>query len=146
MTAQQPEPARQAPDRRPRSVTTLRVRYAETDCMGIVYYSNYLVWFEVARCDLLRALGWSYRALEASGIQLPVIEARCEYRQPTRYDDEVEVRTAGVLRSPVRLEFQYEVVRRADAVVAATGHTVHAALNASGRPARLPPQIRSVFA
>jgi acyl-CoA thioester hydrolase len=143
MTAQGPE---LAPDRRPRSVTTLRVRYAETDCMGIVYYANYLVWFEVARCDLLRALGWSYRALEASGIKLPVIEARCEYRQPTRYDDEVEVRTVGVLRSLVRLEFRYEVVRRSDAVVAATGHTIHAAVDAGGRPARLPSEIRAVFA
>ena len=60
----------------------VRVRYAETDKMGVVYYANYFVWFEVARADLLRSLGWSYREMEADGVSLPVIEAHCEYRQP----------------------------------------------------------------
>ena len=64
------------------SISTVRVRYAETDKMGIVYYANYLVWFEVARTDLLRALGWSYRDMEHSGVSLPVIEAHCEYHRP----------------------------------------------------------------
>ena len=79
----------------PASVSTLRVRYAETDKMGVVYYANYLVWFEVGRADLLRSLGWSYREMEIAGISLPVIEAHCTYLRPARYDDEIEVRTEG---------------------------------------------------
>lgn len=128
------------------SVSTVRVRYAETDKMGVVYYANYLVWFEVGRTDLLRTLGWSYRDMEAAGVSLPVIEAHCEYRRPAKYDDELDVRTQGRMLSPVRMEFRYEVVRRGDQVVSAEGRTVHAAVDASGRPCRLPERIRQVFA
>jgi acyl-CoA thioester hydrolase len=130
----------------PASSSTLRVRYAETDKMGVVYYANYLVWFEVARADLLRSLGWSYRDMELAGISLPVIEAQCEYLRPARYDDEIEVRTEGRMLSPVRMEFHYEVIRKEDGTVAASGRTVHAALDASGRPCRLPARVREVFA
>ena len=77
--------------------TRVRVRYADTDQMGVVYYANYLVWFEVARTEWLRDGGWSYREMEADGIALPVIEAHCEYRQPARYDDEIEIRTVATL-------------------------------------------------
>ena len=130
----------------PRSVSTLRVRYAETDKMGVVYYANYLVWFEVARADLLRSLGWTYREMELEGVSLPVIEAHCDYRKPARYDDEIEVRTEGHLLSPVRMEFQYEVIRKLDDVVTATGRTVHAALDPSGKPCRIPQRVREAFA
>jgi acyl-CoA thioester hydrolase len=130
----------------PSSVSYLRVRYAETDKMGVVYYANYLVWFEVARADLLRSLGWSYKEMEAAGIILPVIEAHCEYQRPARYDDEIEVRTEGVMLSRVRMRFNYTIVRRADQSVAASGHTVHAAVSPDGRPTRLPERIRQVFA
>jgi acyl-CoA thioester hydrolase len=130
----------------PSSRSILRVRYAETDKMGVVYYANYFVWFEVARADLLRSLGWSYREMEHAGVSLPVIAAHCEYHRPARYDDELEVRTEGRVLSPVRMEFKYEVWRPADAVLAASGHTVHAALDTSGRPCRLPARVREVFA
>lgn len=130
----------------PSSVTHLRVRYAETDKMGVVYYANYLVWFEVARADLLRSLGWSYREMEAAGFVLPVIEAHCEYQRPARYDDEIEVRTEGVMLSPVRMKFKYTILRREDQSVAASGHTVHAAVSPEGRPRRLPERVRQVFA
>jgi acyl-CoA thioester hydrolase len=130
----------------PSSSTTLRVRYAETDRMGVVYYANYLVWFEVARADLLRQTGWTYREMEETGVMLPVIEARCEYRRPARYDDEVEVRTEGRLESPVRLSFSYEVVLKASGQVAAVGSTVHAGTDPEGRPCRLPARLREVFA
>ena len=123
----------------------VRVRYAETDQMGVVYYANYLVWFEVGRTEWLRATGWSYREMETEGIGLPVIEAHCEYLQPARYDDEVEIRTRAALLSPVRIRFDYEVVRAGDQVVAATGHTVHAALDPGGRPRRLPPRVREML-
>lgn len=114
--------------------------------MGVVYYANYMVWFEVARTDLLRSLGWSYREMEAAGISLPVIEAHCEYHRPARYDDEIEVRTEGRMLSPVRMKFDYAVVRRHDGAVAAVGHTVHAAVTHEGRVARLPEAVRQVFA
>ncbi|MGB7220346.1 MAG: thioesterase family protein [Vicinamibacterales bacterium] len=128
-----------------RSTSRVRVRYAETDKMGVVYYANYLVWFEVGRTDLLRSAGWSYREMEADGYVLPVVEVACVYRQPARYDDELEVRTVGSLISPVRVEFQYEVVRAADQVTLATGRTTHAALDNEGRPRRLPERVRTLF-
>jgi acyl-CoA thioester hydrolase len=130
----------------PSSVSTLRVRYAETDKMGVVYYANYLVWFEVGRADLLRSLGWTYREMEAAGVSLPVIEAHCAYQRPARYDDEIEIRTVGRMLSLVRMEFDYEVMTTHDQTIAATGKTVHAALDATGRPCRLPERIREVFA
>jgi acyl-CoA thioester hydrolase len=130
----------------PSSVTTLRVRYAETDRMGVVYYANYFVWFEVARADLLRTLGWSYREMEDAGVILPVIDAHCEFRRPARYDDEVDVRTEGRLRSPARMEFAYEVTVRGQSEVTAVGTTMHAALGRDGRPCRLPSRIREAFA
>jgi acyl-CoA thioester hydrolase len=130
----------------PTSTSQLRVRYAETDKMGVVYYANYLVWFEVARADLLRSRGWSYREMEHEGISLPVIEAHCLYRRPARYDDELEIETKGRMLSPVRMEFDYEVRRAADDVVVASGKTVHAALDVEGKPCRLPARIREEFA
>jgi acyl-CoA thioester hydrolase len=130
----------------PSSTSTLRVRYAETDKMGVVYYANYFVWFEVARTDLLRALGWSYREMEQAGVSLPVIAAHCDYLRPARYDDELEVRTEGRLLSPIRLEFTYQVRLAGGASLAASGKTVHASLDASGRPCRLPERIREAFA
>ena len=128
------------------SVTTLRVRYAETDRMGVVYYANYLVWFEVARADWLRALGWTYREMEDTGIMLPVTEAHCTYRRPARYDEEIDVRTASRLCSPVRVEFSYEVILKSSGEISATGTTMHAALGRDGRPCRLPDRIREAFA
>ncbi len=143
--------SRVAPDRGGRrlireSASTVRVRYAETDKMGVVYYANYFVWFEVGRCDLLRSLGCTYRDIEAAGVALPVIKAECEYLQPARYDDELDVRTRATLRSPARVEFDYKIVRRADEVVAAVGRTVHASINTAGRPCRLPERILNAFA
>ena len=128
------------------SQSRVRVRYAETDKMGVVYYANYFVWFEVARADLLRSLGWTYREMEHAGVALPVIEAHCDYHRPARYDEEMEVKAKGRMLSPVRMEFTYEVVRRDDQVVAASGRTVHAALDAAGKPCRLPDRIRQLFA
>ena len=123
----------------------VRVRYAETDKMGVAYYANYFVWFEVGRCELLRSLGHTYRGLETQGLMLPVIEAGCEYRDSARYDDNLDIATTGSLLSPVRVEFRYHV-SRSDGTSLATGRTVHAAVDASGRPRRLPADMRAVFA
>jgi len=138
-----PRPAQAASGRETSS--TLRVRYAETDKMGIVYYANYLVWFEIGRTDWLRQTGWTYREIEADGIQLPVIEAHCEYRQGARYDDDIEIRTTAKKVSPVRVQFDYQAIRSADGARLATGHTVHATVDRDGRPVRMPERVKELF-
>ena len=123
--------------------TRVRVRYAETDRMGVVYYANYFVWFEIGRTDWLRDTGQSYRQMEIDGVQLPVIEAHCDYRRPAKYDDDLEIRTRATRLTPVRIRFDYEIVRGDEALV--TGHTIHAALDARGRPCRLPARVRDML-
>ena len=125
--------------------TRIRVRYAETDQMGVAYYANFLVWFEVARVEWLRQGGWSYRDIEHDGTALPVIEAHCEYRHPARYDDEIEIAARGTLLTPVRVRFDYNVVRVDDDIVAAVGHTIHAAVDAGGKPRRLPQTLKDML-
>jgi acyl-CoA thioester hydrolase len=137
-------PAAHAAPRESRSV--VRVRYAETDRMGVVYYANYLVWFEVGRTEWLRDTGLTYRTLEEEGLGLPVIEAHCEYRVGARYDDELEVRTRARLVSPARLAFEYEIVRCEDGATVAVGRTVHATIGPTGRPLRIPPRVRELLA
>lgn len=124
----------------------VRVRYAETDKMGVVYYANYLVWFEIGRTNWLREMGWSYREMEAEGFGLPVIEAHCEYTQGARYDDELDVKTTAKLLSPVRIQFDYEIVRCGDGAAIAAGRTAHATIDRRGRPVRLPARVRELFA
>ena len=121
------------------------MRYAETDKMGVAYYANYFVWFEVARCELLRSLGGRYRDLEDKGLFLPVLEARCEYRAPARYDDDIDVLATGSMRSRARVAFDYEVRRSIDRSLLAVGHTVHAATDPDGRPLRVPRELREML-
>lgn len=119
--------------------TRLRVRYAETDQMGVAHHANYFSWFEMARTDLMRQRGLAYRDLEAGGIRLPVIEAWCRYRAPARYDDELEVEVWAEDLRPTRLTFGYRVWpagARGGAPVA-EGRTVHAFADVRGRPVRL---------
>jgi len=120
------------------------VRYAETDQMGVVYYANYFVWFEIGRTDWLRRSGWSYLEMERDGYSLPVVEAHCSYRQPAKYDDEIDVVTLGTLLSPVRVRFDYTLVRGGNGSLA-EGYTVHASLGPDGRPRRLPERVREYF-
>jgi acyl-CoA thioester hydrolase len=127
--------------------TSVRVRYAETDGMGIAYHAEYLVWFEIGRTDWIREPGAaaseaagerSYRQLEEAGYFLPVVEAAIRYHGPARYDDELTVRTALAHASRARVAFDYEVLRRADGQLLASGSSVHAVTDASGRACRLP--------
>jgi acyl-CoA thioester hydrolase len=108
------------------SEVRLRVRYAETDQMGVVYHANYLVWMELGRVELCRELGVRYRDMEEQdGILLTVAEASCRYHAPARYDDEVIVRTR-VRRSTSRLlEFAYEIVEASGEKLLVTGSTTH---------------------
>ena len=129
----------------PENIARVRVRYAETDKMGVAYYANYFIWFEVGRCELLRSLGGSYRDMELNGVMLPAIEAHCEFRSPARYDDALEISTTSSLLSPARVEFNYQVVRSSDRAVVAIGRTIHAAIDGSGRPRRLPKDIEMIL-
>jgi acyl-CoA thioester hydrolase len=113
--------------------------------MGVVYYANYLVWFEVGRTEWLRDAGWNYREMEAAGVSLPVIEAHCEYRQSARYDDEIEIRTTATAVSPIRLRFDYQAIRTGTDTLVAEGYTVHAAIGTNGRPCRLPDHVRKLL-
>jgi acyl-CoA thioester hydrolase len=105
--------------------TTLRVRYAETDQMAVVYHSNYLIWFEVGRVELLRQLGFSYLEMETDGMNLPVVEVKCRYKHPARYDDELTIRTRLAQMRESLLRFHYEVLRKSDGLLLAEGESVH---------------------
>jgi acyl-CoA thioester hydrolase len=112
--------------------TEVRVRYAETDQMGIVYYANYLVWFELGRVELLRSLGLTYSSLETDhGCVLPVIQARCRYRAPARYDDEILIETRPAMMRGTVLKFAYRIYRKTDQkgkerkLLLAEGETTH---------------------
>ena len=110
--------------------------------MGVVYYANYLVWFEVGRTEWLRDAGWSYRDMEEDGISLPVIEAHCEYRQSARYDDEIEIRTMATVLTPVRIRFDYRAVRTAGETLSPRGTRCMPRSAPNGRPCRLPARVR----
>lgn len=112
----------------------LMVRYGETDGMGIVYYANYLTYFEVGRTDFFRSQGLDYATLEEQGILAPCVEASCRYRRPARYSQELALSTALTAMPGVRLVFSYQLTRPADGALLATGQTVHACVDRSGRP------------
>jgi acyl-CoA thioester hydrolase len=128
------------------SISRLRVRYAETDQMGVAWHGSYFAWFEVGRTDLLREQGMTYRELEELGLQLPVIEARAAYRRPARYDDMIEITTRVASHSGARVAFDYEVRRESEPDPLATGFTAHAAVDRAGRPRRLPPALVRLIA
>jgi len=113
-----------------------RVPYADTDRMGVVYYANYLIYFERTRTELLRRAGYPYRELEAQGIMLPVIEAHCQYKASAGYDDLLTLRGWVAEARGARVRIDCEVYR--DNVLLTTGYTVHACLGPNGRPMRLP--------
>jgi acyl-CoA thioester hydrolase len=117
-------------------VTPLRVRYAETDAMGVVYYGDYLAYFEDGRVAYLRAKGMPYSAMEAAGVFMPVAEAYCKYHAPARFEDELAVETSIGEAGRAKVRFDY-VVKRGDEVLA-EGYTVHAARGRDGRPVRIP--------
>ena len=105
--------------------TSFRVRYAETDQMGVVYHSNLIIWFEVGRVEMMRELGFTYLDMEHDGTHLPVVEVRCRYKSPARYDDVVVIRTRLINVRESLLHFGYEVVRQEDGALLAEGESVH---------------------
>jgi len=126
--------------------TRLRVRYAETDQMGVVYHSNHFIWFEVGRVELLRQLGFSYRDLESNeNCFFAVAEAKCRYRAPVRYDEEVLVRTHLLNVRESVVHFGYELRRAEDDALLAEGETTHIVTDAAMKIAAIPDKYMKVF-
>jgi len=129
-------------------VAELRVRYAETDQMGVVYYANYLVWFEIGRVEFLRSLGFDYKQIEIEdGCILPVVEANCRYKAPARYDDLLLIEATPTLLRGSLLKFAYRIIRASNAregqLVLAEGETVHIVCDASMQKCLMPERYAS---
>jgi acyl-CoA thioester hydrolase, YbgC/YbaW family len=123
----------------------LRVRYAETDQMGVVYHANHFIWFEIGRAELLWHLGFSYRDMEENdGCFIAVVDARCRYKAPARYDDEIIVRTHLKNVRESLVHFGYEVLR-SDGLLLAEGETTHVVTNAEMKMTPLPEKYLSAF-
>jgi len=127
--------------------TTIRVRYAETDQMGVAYHSNFFIWFEVGRVELLRQMGFTYKDMEQrDGCYIAVVDARCRYKAPARYDDELLLRSRlKNVRGPL-LHFVYEVVRAADGALLAEGETTHIVTDAQMQRRALPEKYQQALA
>jgi acyl-CoA thioester hydrolase len=126
--------------------TTARVRYAETDQMGVVYHANFFVWFEVGRVELLRQMGFQYKEMEArDDCYIVVAEARCRYRKPARYDDVIRIRTRIAESRSRTIGFAYEILNDATGEVLATGETKHVVCDRHGRPKVLALKYREKF-
>jgi acyl-CoA thioester hydrolase len=126
--------------------TRLRVRYAETDRMGIVYHSNFAVWFEVGRVELLRQLGFQYSDMEQKdNCHIPVVDLRVRYKAPAKYDDEIVVRTVLKNVRSSLLHFSYEVFRECDRALLATGETMHIIVNHKFERQPLPEKYMKAF-
>ena len=126
--------------------TNLKVRYAETDQMGVVYHANFFVWFEIGRTDYCRAQGFAYREMEQQdGLYIMVAEATCRYKAPARYDDDVRIvtRLRGLRRRV--LVFGYDAYRLPEEELLAQGQTVHVITDREGRPKALPEKYRDLF-
>jgi len=123
------------------NTTNYRVIYGDTDQMGVVYYANYLRWFELGRSEFLRQIGLPYAKIEAAGFHFPVAEVTCRYAQSARYDDIIEITTTLVELSRVYLLFEYRISRQADRIVLATGSTKHACIDRDGQVKRLPTML-----
>ena len=113
---------------------SLRVRYQETDQMGVVYHANYLVWMEVGRSEYLRKLGMAYTTFEKNNIYLPVIKAYCEYKSPAFYDNMIKVVTRVASLKEVKITFHYDIFREENQLLLAAGETEHAFVNNLGKP------------
>ena len=127
------------------TVSDIRVRYAETDQMGVVYHANYLVWCEIGRTDFIRSRGMSYADMEEQGIRLAVTDVTMRLHASARYDDLVRVTTGLVAVRSRAVEFAYEITRSETGTGIASVRTVLVSLSAQGRPVSLPPDIRALL-
>lgn len=118
-----------------------RVRYGDTDKMGISYYANYFVWFEAARTEYFRALGLPYTECEKKGYFLPVVETQAKYHAPSTYDDLVLVRTSVSEFRAATIRFEYQVINKSSQKILVTGYSVHVFVDRNMNPARVPEEI-----
>jgi acyl-CoA thioester hydrolase len=126
--------------------TTVRVRYAETDQMGVVYHANYFVWFEVGRVELMRALGIEYKRMEIEDdCHIVVVDVRCRYHASARYDEVLRVRTRIVESRNRSIRFSYEILRDSDQTLLAAGETLHVICGSNGKPKLLPEKYRVIL-
>jgi acyl-CoA thioester hydrolase len=126
--------------------TKLRVRYAETDKMGVVYHSNFVIWFELGRVELLRQLGFQYSEMESEDdCHIPVVDLRVRYKAPAQYDDEIVVRTEIKNVRSSLLHFSYEIFREGDRMLLATGETMHIIVNKKLERTVLPKKYMQAF-
>jgi len=119
----------------------IRIRYSETDQMGVCYYANYLSWFEVGRTEFFRALGLPYTECEKNEVYLPVGEVYCRYHSPLRYDDLITIRTMVTMLKRSSIRFDYEITKKGSDVCIAEGHTKHVFVNKEMKPCRIPKEI-----
>lgn len=125
----------------------LRVRYAETDKMGVVYHSNFFVWMEIGRVELMRSLGFDYKQMELEDdCHLPVVDARCRYKSPAYYDEEIVVRTELRNLRDSLIHFGYQIVRQQDSTLLAEAETTHIVVNAKMEKRVLPERYKAAFA
>jgi acyl-CoA thioester hydrolase len=124
-----------------KNTCSYRVIYSDTDKMGIVYYANYLRWFEKGRSELLRQLGLPYSDIEARGLHFPVIEVTCRYHKPARYDDAITIETRLAAVSRATLSFRYKIYKDVENDPVAEGETEHACVSAGGRVVRVPSEL-----
>ena len=127
------------------STTQIRVRYTEVDRMSVAHHRSHFVWFEIGRTEWMRTGGLPYAEVEAGGLFLPVIEASCAYHAPVLYDECILVRTTLAEMGAARARFSYRIEREADGKLLATGMTMHAAVDARGRPRRMPEPLRRLL-
>ncbi len=128
------------------SETPLRVRYAETDAMGIVHHASYIIWFEVGRSDWLRQQGTSYADVEASGYLLVVSEVQARFMRPARYDELLVIRTRVAELRSRKLRFEYEIVRQGTGETLVVGATSHIMTDREGRVTTFPAELRGLLA
>ena len=125
---------------------TIRVRYAETDQMGVVYHGNYFTWFEVGRVELCRQLGFEYKRMETEDDSMIVVaEAQCRYKRPAKFDDLLTVRTRVIESQRRTIRFGYEILRQDSGELIATGETLHVICDRLGRPKSLPEKYHKYF-
>jgi acyl-CoA thioester hydrolase len=123
--------------------TTIRVRYAETDQMGVVYYGNYFTWFEIGRVELCRQIGFEYKKMETEDDSfLVVAEANCRYKRPARFDDLLTIRTRVTAAQRRTVRFAYEIIHQGKGETIATGETIHVICNRAGQTKSLPEKYR----
>ena len=131
---------------KPVSEARVRVRYAETDQMGVVYHSNYLIWFEVGRVEFIRQMGLDYKQMEEDGYGISVVDVHARYRAPARYDDELVIETRLLAARRAVIKFGYRVLRLGDGMLLCEGETMHVCVGKNMKKTCLPPKYAERFA